>query len=59
MSLAESTSRFPRIVGADVPEMTFRIAAGKISAAVTLVFDLDHNFRACSFGAQPSSLPID
>jgi hypothetical protein len=41
----------PWIVGAEVPEMTFQIAARVAAATVVFVFDIHHNLGARSPGA--------
>ncbi|MBE9168600.1 hypothetical protein IQ238_14145 [Pleurocapsales cyanobacterium LEGE 06147] len=43
----------PRIVGAEIPQISLRIAAEIVAPAVVFVFDLNHNFG--SSGVAPFS----
>src|SRR4051812_21387227 len=48
----------PGGIGAEVPDVTFEIAAGLGSAAVVLVLDVDGNFGPSGFGASVVSVGV-
>jgi hypothetical protein len=50
--------RFPRIVGAHVPDVAFRIGAGEAFAAVIFFFQIHENFGAGTFGAGVDGVDI-